>query len=406
MSKIKIIKTEQDYQEALKLVEELMNQDPNPDSTEGEQLSLLSTLIQDYETRTVPESLPDPFEAIKFRMEQANLKPTDLIPYIGSRSRVSEILSGKRQLTLEMIRALEIGLGIPAKVLIQKLDQNTESQYQYWDNTLIRTMEIRGYFGDMSLKKYNKSELLKNFFSKLVIQKQPAILFRKGSYRTAPLTDKNALSAWMIRVLQKAEKIKMPVKYKHGVVDFAFMQNFTKLSMQEKNPLIAQEYLKKYGIKMIVEPHLPKTRLDGATILTDKDNPVIGLTLRFDRLDNFWFTLMHELAHISLHYNNQDFDFFYDELEKVKGLNIDPMEREADNLASEALVPLSKWEISPAKLIPSSIAANSLSKELGVHVAIIAGKIRYEGGKWAYLNNIIDQEKARKYFPNEKWDKD
>jgi HTH-type transcriptional regulator/antitoxin HigA len=405
MDKIKVIKTEKDYEEALKLLEGLMNHDPDPNSVEGEQLSILSTLIQDYETRLFPEKLPNPIEAIKFRMEQTDLKPADLIPYIGSRSRVSEILSGKRQLTIEMVRALEAGLDIPAKVLIQKLDQNTESQYQHWDSALIKTMGVRGYFGNMSLNKYNKSELLKNFFSKLGIQKQPAILFRKGSYRSAPLTDKNALSAWMIRILQKAEKIKMPIKYKRSVVNLAFMQNLTKLSVQEKNPLIVQEYLKKYGIKMVVEPGLPKTHLDGAVILTDKNNPIIGLTLRYDRLDNFWFTLMHELAHINLHYDNKDFDLFYDEFEKVKGLDISPIEKEADNLAGEALVPSSKWEISPARLIPSSIAANSLAKELGVHVAIIAGKIRYEDGKWMYLNSIIDQEKVRKYFPNEKCDK-
>jgi len=119
MDKIKIIKTEQDYKEALKLLEELMGRDPNPDSAEGEQLNLLTTLIQDYEAKAFPETLPDPIEAIKFRMEQVGLKPADLIPYIGSRSRVSEILSGKRQLTLDMIRALETGLGIPAEVLIQ-----------------------------------------------------------------------------------------------------------------------------------------------------------------------------------------------------------------------------------------------------------------------------------------------
>src|SRR3989344_9658146 len=112
MIKIKVIKTEKDYEEALKLVEALVSRDPNPDSVEGEQLSLLSTLIEDYEAKEFPAVFPNPIEAIKFRMEQANLTPADLIPYLGSRSRVSEILSGKRQLTIDMIRALSEGLGI------------------------------------------------------------------------------------------------------------------------------------------------------------------------------------------------------------------------------------------------------------------------------------------------------
>ncbi len=97
MSKIKVIKTEQDYYEALKAVEELLNFDPDSNSAMGEQLDLLSTHIQDYEKRTLPETLSGPIEAIKFRMEQANLKPVDPVPYIGSRSRVSEIFSGKRR---------------------------------------------------------------------------------------------------------------------------------------------------------------------------------------------------------------------------------------------------------------------------------------------------------------------
>jgi HTH-type transcriptional regulator/antitoxin HigA len=112
---------------------------------------------------------------------------------------------------------------------------------------------------------------------------------------------------------------------------------------------------------------------------------------------------MHELAHIALHYN-QDVSLFYDELEDIKGIDIGAKEKEADNLAGEALVPARKWELSPARLIPSFMAADSLAKELGVHVAIVAGKIRYEGGKYIYLNNIVGQAKVQQYFPSEKWD--
>lgn len=404
MDKIKVIKTEQDYQEALKLAEELISHDPSPDSAEGEQLSLLGTLIQDYEARAFPEAVPSPIEAIKFRMDQADLKPADLIPYLGSRSRVSEILSGKRQLTIDMIRALSEGLGIPAKVLIKQPDIGEDSEYQNWDDRLIAEMNARGYFGDISLKKIGRIELLKNFFSSVGSPALIVGMLRKSNYRSSPLTDKHALSAWAGRVLQKVKKLKMPKKYKHGTIDSAFMQELAKLSTKENGPVLAQEYLKKHGIILVIEPHFSKTYLDGATILINKDNPIIGLTLRHDRLDNFWFTLMHEVAHIALHYG-QDISLFYDEFEDIKGLDIGSKEKEADNLASEALVPSSKWEISPAKLIPNSIAATSLAKELGVHVAIIAGKIRYEGGKWFYLNNIIGKEKVRKYFPNEKWTK-
>jgi len=404
MTDIKIIKTEKDYQDALALISELMAKDPEPESEEGERLSLLATLVADYESKTFPITLPDPIDAIKFRMEQAGLKPADLIPYIGSRSRVSEILSGKRTLTIEMIRSLEAGLGIPAKALLKKPNQNENYPYEGWDTRLLKEMSERGYFGKISLKNSNPIELVKNFFSFIGTPAQLTGMLRQSSYRSSPLTDKRALAVWSIAVLKKAKKVKISTKYKDGVVNYDFMKNLAKLSIKENGPIVAREYLKKYGIILIIEPHFIKTYLDGATILIDKNNPIIGLTLRYDRLDNFWFTLMHELAHIALHYS-ESISLFYDEIEDIKGLDLTEKEQEADKLAQEALLPEAKWEVSPAKLIPSFIAANSLAKELGVHVAIIAGQIRHRGKKYVYLNKIVNEQRVQKYFPGEKWKK-
>ena len=114
-----IIKTEEQYEEALAVVEELMDSDPEPGTGDADKLELLTLLISNYEKDNFPMEMPDPIEAIKFRMEQQQLSQKDLIPYIGSRSRVSEVLNRKRPLTLKMIRTLHKGLGIPADVLIQ-----------------------------------------------------------------------------------------------------------------------------------------------------------------------------------------------------------------------------------------------------------------------------------------------
>jgi len=403
MSKIKIIKTEKDYEEALKLIERLMIYDPDSDSEDGEKLNLLSTLIKDYESKILPEELPNPIDAIRFRMEQTGLKPIDLIPYIGSRSRVSEILSGKRQLTLDMVRALEAGLGIPAKVLIQK-PETDESEYQNWNNNLVSEMAKRKYFGESSFNGSNKSELLKDFFAPIGSPNYIFGMLRKSNYRSSPLTDRRALTTWATQVIKKAKKMNLKIKYKDGAINLESMQNLVKLSTETDGPIQVKEYLKKHGIALVIEPHFPKTYLDGATILVDKNNPIIGITLRFDRLDNFWFTLMHELAHISLHYN-EDISLFYDEIEGIKNISFDKKEKDADELAGEALLPKAKWEISPARIVPSSMAANSLARELGIHIAIIAGQIRHRGNKYVYLSKIVNREKARKYFLEEKWSK-
>ncbi len=120
MNQFKIIKTEKEYEIILERIEEIF--DAIPDTEEGEELELLCLLVEKYENENYYIDLPDPIEAIKFRMEQENLTRTDLIKYIGSQSKVSEVLNRKRLLSLNMIQKLHAGLGISAEILLQKTD--------------------------------------------------------------------------------------------------------------------------------------------------------------------------------------------------------------------------------------------------------------------------------------------
>ena len=114
--KIKVIKTEDDYQKALERLEVIF--DAPIDSIEGDEADILSILIEKYEDEHYPIDSPDPIEAIKFRMEQMGMKKSDLAKIIGYKSRVSEIFSRKRKLTLQMIRKLHENLKIPYESLI------------------------------------------------------------------------------------------------------------------------------------------------------------------------------------------------------------------------------------------------------------------------------------------------
>lgn len=114
--KIKPIKTEKDYEEALVRLEQIFDAAPN--SKEGDEAEIVSLLIENYENKYYPIEAPDPIEAIKIRMEEMNLKQKDLIGIIGGKSRVSEVLNKKKKLTVEMIRELEQILNIPASVLV------------------------------------------------------------------------------------------------------------------------------------------------------------------------------------------------------------------------------------------------------------------------------------------------
>ena len=125
MMKVRAIKSEQDYELVLAEIETLM--DAAPDTPEGDRLDVLTTLVEAYESKHHPIDLPDPIEAIKVRMEELDLQRRDLEAIIGSKSKVSEVLSGKRPLSIAMIRRLHRDLGIPAEVLIQEARSRRKS---------------------------------------------------------------------------------------------------------------------------------------------------------------------------------------------------------------------------------------------------------------------------------------
>lgn len=119
----RVIKNESQYRAYLEQIEALAIRDPEPESEDGARLELLALIVEAYEKERSQLVHPDPVDAILFRMEQQHLQQKDLVPYMGSKSRVSEVLSGKRPLSLNMIRSLSEGLGIPARALIAKPQQ-------------------------------------------------------------------------------------------------------------------------------------------------------------------------------------------------------------------------------------------------------------------------------------------
>jgi HTH-type transcriptional regulator/antitoxin HigA len=120
MMHVRVIKSEQENETALARIEELMELEPTRDVED--EIELLATLVELYEDQAYSIPHPKPVDAIRFRMEQLGWKQKDLVPYIGSKSKVSEVMAGKRSLSLSMIRMLHEGLGIPLEVLIGRGD--------------------------------------------------------------------------------------------------------------------------------------------------------------------------------------------------------------------------------------------------------------------------------------------
>ena len=145
---VKIIKSEEGYEAAMARLSALMSLDPKPNSKEENELELLALVIQDFERQTVPPVTVDPIESILFRMDQMQLTRKDLEKYIGSISKVSEVLTRKRPLSLPMIRRLNQGLGIPADILIEDVAAVEGDPAIDYTRFPLKEMMDRGCFGD------------------------------------------------------------------------------------------------------------------------------------------------------------------------------------------------------------------------------------------------------------------
>ena len=394
---IKPIRTEEDHRRALARIDEIF--DAEEGTPEGDELEVLVDLVMYYESKTVDIGFPDPISAIRFRMDQAGLTQRDLIPYIGSRSKVSEVLSGKRDLTLSMVRALHQNLGIPADVLLQKPGAEFDSTLEEIDPRRypLKEMAKRGWIDKIPDLADRAEELIRDLIKRAGgKQVAAAPLYRKNGHRRLNAkADPYALRAWCWRVLGLANESPPQTDYQPGTVTPQFMREIAKLSIHESGPRRAQERLAENGIALVIEQHLPRTHLDGAALRLGNGRPVIGLTLRYDRIDNFWFSLMHELAHVGLHLDNGEDESFIDDL----SLNVtDPLEKEADRHARDALIPAEIWESNPVREKATVLAVYDLAQEVGVHPAVIAGRVRHEKGNYRLLSQLVGSGKVRRQF--------
>lgn len=398
MHHIRPIHSEQDYTAALSRVEALM--DLNRSEAEDDELDVLATLIEVYEDRYFPMDSPDPIEAIKFRMQQLGMNQSDLAPIFGSRAKASEILSGKRSLTLKMIRALNEHLGIPADVLIRDGGALPTAPAGI-DLERFPVMQIanQGWIKKTADIKDRTEEIVQNLVACVGGQQAlPQALFRQGGGpRANAKTDVHALQAWCLHILCKARKAGLKGIYEQGSIDLDFLRDLARLSEFDEGPKLAKERLAKHGIALVVASHLPKTYLDGAALWTVDGVPVVGMTIRYDRLDNFWFCLLHELAHLGRHFNNGGGEVFIDDLQlrERDHERDDIREQEADEWAQEALIPAQLWESHPVRFSPSVQNVISLSRQAKVHPAIIAGRIRHEKQNYRLLSQFVGAKQVR-----------
>ncbi len=221
---------------------------------------------------------------------------------------------------------------------------------------------------------------------------QFATALHRKKMRGPTLPNEYSLLAWQARVLERAltrvdEEAIPPFR-----LDDRWLIDLARLTRRRDGPKRARQLLAEHGIVLVTEEHLPGTYLDGAAMLSSGDRPVIGLTLRHDRLDNFWFVLFHELGHVFLHlFNGLRYDFFDDEGSGTE----DKVEIEADRFALNSLIPDKLWDQCLSRFALSEEAVQIDAETLNIAASIIAGRIRKERNNYTILTGLVGHQMVR-----------
>lgn len=208
-------------------------------------------------------------------------------------------------------------------------------------------------------------------------------------------TEDVMLHAWRARVTARARETFQSVEDVHEPLELKWIPELVRLSCAPDGPLRAVDMLAGCGIVLVVEAQIPGLKIDGAAFIVD-GRPVIGMTIRTDTVDNFWFTLMHELAHVTLHSSTGLAVGFYDQTDQET--SVDEQEEEANRFASNLLIPEERWRRSTARIAKSAPVIERFANELGIHPAIVFGRIRKERGEWSLFADKIGRNSVRKLF--------
>ncbi len=408
---MKVIKTPEDHDDALARVAALASRGDGLTAKEQENLEVLVVLIEKYEKDNLAVAPPTPVEAIRFRMKQKGYRQKDLAAILGGASRASEIMNKKRSLSLEMIRRLHEDWGIPLTSLVARESPEDSGPKppgpaRNPGDYPLKQMYDRGYFpgrgGDWKNDRKDPAGLLQTLFPPRVSSSPTLMHCRQGGSGSA--INPHALEAWSRRVLVRAanEQGDLP-PFRMEALDTAFLRWLASLSPLADGPRLACEELREKGVAVVFEARLDQTHLDGAALLSEDGRPVIGLTLRHNRLDNFWFTLFHEIGHVRMHLSAENPALMDPEIERRKTGKV---EMEADRFALDTFIPEEIWkrEVKPLHYAKD---IRAVANKLRLHPAILAGRLRHEANDYRLHRTLIGRGEVRAAlgFSEETWPK-
>jgi HTH-type transcriptional regulator/antitoxin HigA len=340
---------------------------------------------------------------IRARIAQG-LSQRELAGKLGLKEQQIQRYEAEEYSTANVLRLAEVANALDLNISeVAELRQDSPAKKEpepepiHWDRFPIKEMYRRnwfeGYAGTLSGAVAQAEMLMTDLMKRA--GSQPRLALHRKRVRSGSSVDLYALLGWQCRVLALANASPPANRFDPERLDDKW---FTKLAQQSRcpdGPVRARKYLEAAGISVVIEPHLPSTHLDGAALLGEK-GPVIGLTLRYDRLDNFWFVLFHELIHVKIHLKKGRVEDIFDDLDA----EADPLEREADELAGRALIANEVWETALARYLRTEDSIKELANELKIGEALIAGRIRKEADNYIILAELVGIGKVRQHFPD------
>ena len=347
------------------------------------------------------ESLP--FALVQARIA-AGMNQTDLAEKLGMKAQQVQRYEASNYAgaSLERLISISKALNVHVTGMFEREDASRGAVFSWddvdevvWKQFPAREMAKRGWF-DVP-RKADVYERARDYFMRSAGPQFATAHHRKKMHGDSK-PNEYALLAWQARILERARELVHTRAPPEFTLDDRWITDLVALTSSGDGPKRAQALLLSKGVVLTTEKHLSGTYLDGGAMLDRDGRPVIGLTLRYDRLDNFWFVLLHELGHVFLHLmEGVRYDFF-DEEGTTKN---DKVEIEADQFALDNLIPEGKWDECLSRFALSEEAVQIDAKNLGIHASIIAGRIRKDRGDYMILTSLVGQGQVASQFEDD-----
>lgn len=289
----------------------------------------------------------------------------------------------------DKIEEIDFSFGKYSSVTLHKEYEDFLKFHEYLESLPSELKRQKGITG----KNRNYSVISELFSSFCNNTKISNALFRKGES-----ADNLLINTWLSFVYEKERIISSVSKIQpYNPITKTDLSDFVKNSLDERFPLYAPKVLKEMGIILVYQEAIPSAKVDGVVYVNDLGNPVIAMSLRYNRLDNYWFTLLHELSHVLLHYDLLGAPIIED-LDESDPNNL--VESQADRMALDSFIPRNLWRGCTVMKTLKEEDLFSFAKELGIHPAIIAGRIRTEKNAFKYFSKLVNSVNVRELIFN------